>query len=54
MAEEAIFLQKREFCIRSNLNINMHDLKEKKTHNFIFHIMLSTDKGKRIIQHFRA
>lgn len=54
MAEEAIFLQKREFCIRSNLNINIHDLKEKKTHNFIFHIMLSTDKGKRIIQHFRA
>lgn len=54
MAEEAIFLQKREFWIRSNLNTNMHDLKEKKTHNFIFHIMLSTDKGKRIIQHFRA
>lgn len=39
-----IFLQKREFCIRSSLNINTHVLKEKKLHWFIFQIMLSTDE----------
>lgn len=31
-AEEVTFLQRREFCVRSSLNINMNDLKKKKLH----------------------
>lgn len=29
-AEEVIFLQKREFHIKSSLDIKMHDLEERK------------------------
>lgn len=48
-----IFLQKSLF---GNLNINMHDLKEKKPHyfGFFFNIMLSTDKREGIMQQLKA
>lgn len=52
--EEVIFLQKSLFCIRSNLNINRHDLKDKKPHYFVFYIMLSTDKKEGIVKQFKA